>query len=160
MSPLERVREYFKTLPFSLEVNLLAQSTHTSPLAAEALGVEVGQIAKTLVFTGRCDADNKPQGVVVVTSGDVRVDTKKLKILVGFKPKFADGDEAQLLTGYPPGGVCPFDLPQELPVFIDVSMRRFPLVFAAGGTANSAVPVTIDQLLFLTKGSLCDVCYL
>jgi len=160
MSPLERVREYFKTLPFELEVRLFDDSTRTSALAAQALGVEVGQIAKTLVFIGKPGPDQKPQAVVVVTCGDVRVDTKKLKQHLGFKPKFADGEEAHELTGYPPGGVCPFDLPPGLPVFVDVSLRRFPLVFAAGGTDNSAVPITVEQLLYTTGGSLCDVCYL
>lgn len=158
MTPLERVRQFMKTLPFDLEIILFEESTKNSVLAAQALGVEVGQIAKTLVFKGKNNGPENPPGVIVVTSGDVRVDTKRLKEIAGFKPKFADGDEAQALTGFPPGGVCPFGLPRELPVYIDTSMNRFPVVYAAAGTANSAVPVTVGQLLEATGGRLCNVC--
>lgn len=159
MTPLERVQAHFERLPFPLEIILFEQSTSTSALAAQALGVEVGQIAKTLVFKGKEKEDGEVPSVIVVTSGDVKVDSKKLKELAGFKPKFADGDEALAITGYPPGGVCPFGLPLKIPVFIDVSMSRFPVVYAAAGTANSAVPVTVEQLLAATGGRLCDVCF-
>lgn len=158
MTPLERVKEYIGQLPFPLEIILFEQKTSTSDLAAKALGVEVGQIAKTLVFRGKENGASAPPSVVVVTSGDVRVDTKKLKEIVGFKPKFADGEEALAITGFPPGGVCPFGLPPEIPVLIDESMARFPLVYAAAGTDNSAVPVTVEQLLAATGGRLCRVC--
>lgn len=157
MTPLERVKEFFSTLPFLLEVILLDENTSTSPLAAQALGVEVGQIAKTLVFTQKgMSEETKP--VLVVTSGDVRVDLKKLRELTGYKLKFAHGEEAEAITGYPPGGVCPFGVPSGIDVYIDVSMTRFPVVYAAGGTANSAVPVTVAQLLEVTGGKLCDIC--
>lgn len=160
MTPLERVKLHFQQLPFSLEIILFEQSTSTSVLAAQALGVEVGQIAKTLVFKGKVNENGEIPSIVIVTSGDVRVDTKRLKELVGFKPSFANGDEALAITGYPPGGVCPFGLPTKIAVFIDLSMSRFPVVYAAAGTANSAVPVTMEQLLVATGGRLCDVCNL
>lgn len=158
MTPLEIVQEFIKTLPFPLEVILLDESTRTSALAAQALGVEVGQIAKTLVFVDKKDGDDSSQVVIVVTSGDVKVDTKKLKQHTGIKPRFATGEEAEKYTGFPPGGVCPFGLPDNIPIYIDISMQRFPKVYAAGGTANSAVPVTVQQLLEATGGRLCDVC--
>lgn len=151
---LERVKEHFRTLPFHLEIILFEEDTSTSVLAAQALGVEVGQIAKTLVFQGK-----DGQAVVVVTSGDVKVDQKKLRDVVGYKPKLANGQAVLEITGYPPGGVCPFGLDKELPVLIDVSMKRFPVVYAAAGTPNSAVPITVPQLLASTNGSLCDVCF-
>ncbi len=154
MTPLERVEKYFQTLSFSLEIILFDESTRTSQLAAQALGVEVGQIAKTLVFVEK----KNEKAVIIVTSGDVKVDTKKLKQAVGCKMRFADGEEVLSLTGYPPGGVCPFALPKGLNIMIDESMRRFPIVYAAAGTDNSAVPVTVDQLLELTGGESCDVC--
>lgn len=157
MTPLERVKKFFATLPFPLEVILLDESTSTSTLAAQALGVEVGQIAKTLVFTEK-NQEETGNHALVVTSGDVRVDIKKLRELTGFKPRFATGEEAEAITGFPPGGVCPFGIPGDLPVFIDVSMTRFPVVYAAGGTSNSAVPVTVEQLLKITGGKLCDIC--
>lgn len=154
MSPLERVKEFFAQISLPPEIIILDEDTSTSALAAQALGVEVGQIAKTLVFTGK-----EGQGVLVVTSGDVKVDTQKLKKVVGFKPKFASGEEAKALTGFSPGGVCPFALEKPLPILIDVSMERFPVVYAAAGTPNSAVPVDVSGLLEITGGQLCDVCY-
>ncbi|MGI6587804.1 MAG: YbaK/EbsC family protein [Peptococcia bacterium] len=153
MLPLDRVREFFAQIPSPPEIIILEQNTSTAALAAEALGVEVGQIAKTLVFTGK-----KEQAVVVVTCGDVKVDIKKLKKVVGFKPKFASSTEVEVLTGFSPGGVCPFALLKPLPVFLDVSMKRFPLVYAAAGTPNSAVPIDFSRLLTLTDGQVCDVC--
>lgn len=153
MSPLERVKEFLAQISLPPEIIILDEDTSTSALAAQALGVEEGQIAKTLVFTGK-----EGQGVLVVTSGDVRVDTQKLKKVVGFKPKFASGEEAKALTGFSPGGVCPFALLKPLPILIDVSMERFPVVYAAAGTPNSAVPVDVSGLLEMTGGQLCDVC--
>lgn len=156
--PLQRVQKFFATLPFPLEIILFDECTSTSFLAARALGVEVGQIAKTLVFKGRENGETPKENLIIVTSGDVKVNTKKIRDLVGYKPRFANGEEALAITGYPPGGVCPFGLPPDLPVFIDVSMNRFPVVYAAAGTDNSAVPITVEQLLQATGGRLCDVC--
>ncbi len=158
MTPLEKVKDYFQTLSFPLEIILFDQSTSTSQLAAEALGVEVGQIAKTLVFISKKKEGEEQKSAVVVTSGDVRVNTKKLKALVGYKPKFASGDEALELTGFPPGGVCPFGLPEDIPVYIDKTLERFDVVYAAAGTANSAVPITVPQLVEATQGELCCAC--
>lgn len=153
MSPLDRVREYLSQIPSPPEIILFDQDTSTSALAAQALGVEVGQIAKSLVFTGK-----EGQAVLIVTCGDVKVDNKKLKKLVGFKPKFAIGSQVEELTGFPPGGVCPFALLNKLPIFLDVSMQRFPVVYAAAGTPNSAVPIAFSRLLEITGGQICDVC--
>jgi len=153
MSPLERVKEYLAQIPAPPEIIIFEQDTSTSALAAEALGVEVGQIAKSLVFTGK-----NGQAVLVVTCGDVKVDAKKLKQLVGFKPKFASSTEVEELTGYSPGGVCPFALLKKLPIFLDICMNRFPVVYAAAGTPNSAIPISFSRLLEITGGQICDVC--
>lgn len=159
MLPLEKVKRFMEDLSFSLEIILFDdENTSTSPLAAKALGVEVGQIAKSLVFQGKKKDSPDPVGILVVTSGDVKVDIKRLKDLVGFKLRFANGDEAYSLTGFPPGGVCPFALPAEISVYIDSSLNRFSVVYAAAGTANSAVPITVEQLLMATEGQMCDVC--
>jgi len=153
MTPLDRVRGFFAKISSPPEIIIFEQDTSTSSLAAQALGVEVGQIAKSLVFTGK-----KGEAVMIVTCGDVKVDTKKLKNLVGFKPKFATGPEVEALTGYSPGGVCPFALQTDLPVYLDVSMKRYPIVYAAAGTHNTAVPVEFSRLQAITGGRSCDVC--
>ncbi|HEX3030960.1 MAG TPA: YbaK/EbsC family protein [Bacillota bacterium] len=151
MEELNKVRNFLAQLPYKLEVIEFSQSTHTSALAAEALGVTVGQIAKSLLFVGERGR------ALVVTSGDMRVNAKKLKALMGGKVKFAEEETVKEVTGFPPGGVCPFALKHPLKVYVDSSLERFPVVYAAAGTPNSAVPVTVQQLLEVTGGELCDL---
>lgn len=130
------------------------EPTPNSETAAKAVGCSVGEIAKSILFI----IGNKP--VVVVTSGDVRVKTSKLKRALGFtgRARLPEADEVLRYTGYAPGGVCPFLLPAGLQVLVDVSMRRFPVVYAAAGNKHSAVPVTVDQLLEITGGVEVEVC--
>ncbi len=148
---LERVKEYIKSLPVELKIiEFAAGSTKTAEMAADQLGVEVGQIAKSILFM------TKEEPVLVVTSGDVKVNSSKFKKKVGTKPKMASFEECETVTGFKPGGVCPFALKNKIKIFIDKSMERFDVVYAAAGTANTAVPITIDQLLSITQGELVD----
>lgn len=148
MDPVHiKIQKHLDTFNLNLKVIEFKESTKTSELAAQALGVEVGQIAKTLLFL----ADDKP--VLVVTSGDVKTDTKKLKKLLGVrKVKFAPTESALEITGYAAGGVCPLELPKEMDIYLDESMKRFDKVYMAAGTAHSAIPVTFDELQIVTKG--------
>lgn len=153
-SPVERVREFLRQFPFGIEVYEYDVTTKTAELAAQAVGVEVGQIAKSVLLK----VGERP--VMIVTSGDMRVNQSKLKQHLGWsgKVKLPSPEETIALTGYLPGGVCPFALPQPLPILIDVSLQRFAVVYIAAGAANTAAPVTVEQLLVLTGGELCDVC--
>lgn len=153
METIERVKLYLEKLPFELEVKEFKQDTHTADLAAQALGVESAQIAKSLLFVGKGEG----QVAMVVTSGDMKVDQRKLKERLGYKVRFANAEQALEITGFSPGGICPFDLKQSIPIFIDRSMERFPVVYAAAGTPHSAVPVTVEQLVEITGGELCDL---
>jgi prolyl-tRNA editing enzyme YbaK/EbsC (Cys-tRNA(Pro) deacylase) len=130
------------------------EATPNSESAARAVGCSVGEIAKSILFI----IGNKP--VVVVTSGDVRVRTSRLKQAVGYtgRARLPEADEVIQHTGYAPGGVCPFLLPVGLKVLVDASMRRFPVIYAAAGNEHSAVPVTVEQLLEITGGVEVDVC--
>lgn len=149
---LERVRNFLKPFP-DLEIILFDQSTHTAELAAQALGVEAAQIAKTLVFL----ADTEP--LLVVTCGDKKINTKKLTKLLGVKKvRFADGQTVMDFTGFSPGGVSPIGLTHELPLYLDQSLWDFDVVYAAAGTANSALPVSPDRLCEITGGTVIDVC--
>ncbi|MDD2422325.1 MAG: YbaK/EbsC family protein [Heliobacteriaceae bacterium] len=148
---INRVRAYLQEIDPSLEPLVFPVSTASAELAARAVGVEVGAIAKTICFMV------KDEPVLVVTSGDVRVNTKKLKAVAGGKAKFVDPEKACELTGYPVGGVCPFALPRPMRVFIDASLRRFPVVYAAAGTPNSALPINVDQLVATTGGEVVDL---
>ncbi|HZW84131.1 MAG TPA: YbaK/EbsC family protein [Candidatus Deferrimicrobium sp.] len=148
MTPIERVKRTLREIPEELQVIEFEVSTHTSELAAQALGVEVGQIAKSLLFM----CGDIP--VLVVTSGDVKVDQKKLKAIVGGKVRFAPQEVVEEITGFPPGGVCPVALKTPVKIFIDSSLQRFPIVYAAAGSPASALPVTVEQLLSITGGEL------
>ena len=153
LNPVERVRSYLARYPYPVEIFEFDASTHTAELAARAVGVAVGQIAKSVLFT------INDLTVMVVTSGDVKVSQSKLKQHLGAagKVKLPDARTTMELTGFPPGGVCPFALPQRLRILVDVSMKRFPVVYIAAGSPHSAAPVTVDQLLAITGGELCDL---
>ncbi len=150
---VERVRRFLAAFPYQLEIYEFDASTHTAELAAQAVGVEVGQIAKTVLFI---IGDNP---VLVVTSGDMKVNGSKLKQASGYsgKVRLPDAETTMVLTGFPPGGVCPFALKQPLPILLDTSMQRFPVVYAAAGSPHSAVPVTVEQLQAITGGTLVDL---
>ncbi|WP_242868713.1 YbaK/EbsC family protein [Desulfotomaculum copahuensis] len=154
INPVERVRTYLARFPYPVEVFEFDASTHTAELAARAVGVAVGQIAKSILFT------INDLTVMVVTSGDVKVSQSKLKKHLGVagKVKLPDAQTTRELTGFPPGGVCPFALEHPVPILIDVSMKRFPVVYIAAGSPHSAAPVTVEQLLEITGGELCDLC--
>ncbi|MFA7438851.1 YbaK/EbsC family protein, partial [Castellaniella sp.] len=105
------VRQFLRERAPELEIIELAQSTATVELAAQAHGVAPGQIAKTLSLRAG------GQVVLVVASGDTRLDNKKLRHLFGGRPKMLPPEEVATLTGHPVGGVCPFGLAQPLPVY-------------------------------------------
>jgi len=150
--PLERVKAFISKFP-ELKIILFDTSTHTSELAAEALGVKPAQIAKTLVFL----ADGQP--LLVVTCGDKRVNSKQLaKILSVKKIKFADAATVSSCTGFSPGAVSPVGLISGLPLYLDKSLWDFDIVYTAAGTSNSALPVRPDRLREITGGKVIDVC--
>ncbi|MDD4334013.1 MAG: YbaK/EbsC family protein [Desulfotomaculaceae bacterium] len=149
---IKKVQMYLEQFDMDLKIMQFDESTSTCELAAAALGVEVGQIAKTLLFL----ADGNP--VLVVASGDNKINSKKLKRLLGAsKVKMADPETVKRVTGYPVGGVCPLALAEAVPVLLDDSMYRFPVVYAAAGTPHSALPVTMEQLETLTGGKWSDL---
>ena len=146
-----KIQNYIDKFDTNLKViEFLDRSTKTCELAADALDVQVAQIAKSLLFM----ADKKP--VIVVTCGDEKVDAKALKKIIGaHKISFAKEDEVLSITGYPVGGVCPLCLPDgnEVKIYIDKSLERFDKVYLAAGTSCSAIPITKMQLLKITGGT-------
>ena len=152
MAPIAELKEYLAA--HDIEVWEYVEPTATAAAAADAVGCSVAEIAKTLLFL----VGGTP--VVVVTCGDVKVKSSRLKQAFGLsgKVKLPQGDDVERLTGYLPGGVCPFLLPADLPILLDASLQRFPVVYAAAGNNHSAVPVTVPQLQQLTGADLGDVC--
>lgn len=152
MPALDDVKESLRK--WGIEVWEFAERTPNSLAAARAVGCTVGEIAKSiLVLIGG-------RAVMVVTSGDVKLKNPKLKQATGLtgKVRLPEAEDVVRYTGYAPGGVCPFLLPEGLRVLIDCSMRRFPRVYAAAGNDHSAVPITVDELLAVTGGTEVDVC--
>ena len=135
----ERVGRFLEEKCIDVEVVVLDESTRTSRMAADALGCDVAQIAKSIVFVN--------EGVVVVViSGDRRVDIKNLSRLLGHKVSIADADSVRRHTGYVIGGVPPFPHVKGVKVLPDCSLGRFEDVWTAAGTPNSVMKIDIDTL--------------
>ena len=123
----------------------------TSQQAADALGVTVGQIVKSLVFT----ADGRP--VLVAASGVNRVDEKRLGQLAGGKIWRADPDTVKRATGYSIGGVPPIALATPLPVYVDRDLLGYDLVYAAAGLPECVFPLAPQELVRATGGTVVDI---
>ena len=128
-----------------------AGSTATSVLAAGQLGVTVGQIAKSLLFVGK-----DGRFFMVVCPGDKRLSNPRLKAAAGVKSRMASADEALAATGFGPGGVCPFGVDRGIALFIDRSLSAYDTIYPAAGTDSSGVPMTFDQLVSITGGTVGD----
>ncbi|WP_019831928.1 YbaK/EbsC family protein [Sphingomonas sp. PR090111-T3T-6A] len=129
-------------------------STATVSEAAQALGVEPGQIAKTLsIRIG--DAV-----MLIVARGDARLDNRKTKDVLGGRPRMLGAEEVEALTGHPVGGVCPFGLATPLPVYCDISLKDFGEVYPAAGSRTSSVRLTPDRLATLVDATWVDICSL
>ena len=137
---IEKVREYFGGFGIAERILEFPVSSATVELAAIALGVEGARIAKSMSFK---QAD---EPIIVVVAGDMKIDNGKYKAEFGQKPKMLTYDEACEMTGHAPGGVCSFALPENVKVYLDVSMKRFETVFPAAGSSNSAIEMTCEEL--------------
>ena len=150
MKEIERVRNYLQAKNPRLQIIELEENTSTAPLAAQALGLEVGQIAKSILFKTKNE-----HYLMVVSAGDVRLDSKAIKEVVGQRVRMANPEEVLEVTGFQIGGVCPFALQSPVPIYLDESLLRYDLVYAAAGTANTALPISFQELLEITGGQAC-----
>jgi len=149
---LESVRAFFAANAPDIAVIETEASSSTVELAASAHGVEPAQIAKTICLRigGRT--------LLVVASGTARLDNRKAKDVLGGKPRMLDAAQVLDATSHPVGGVCPFGLPAPLPIYCDISLKRFAEVVPAAGSANAAVRIGTDRLAQLTGATWVDVC--
>ena len=125
-------------------------STPTAVLAAEKLGVEVGNIAKSLLFVAK-----DGRYFMVVCPGDRKIANAKLKAAIGVKTRMANAEETQAATGFQPGGVCPFGV-QGIEILIDVTLQNYDTIYPAAGTDSSGVPMSFEELQRITRGRTCD----
>lgn len=136
----EKVKAYFDSLGMGDRCMDLKESSATVALAAQALSTEEARIAKTMSFL----LDEEP--LIVVVAGDARVDNHKYKMTFHKKAKMIPGSACEAYIGHRPGGVCPFCLPPHVPVYLDISLKRFDIVYPAAGTDHSAVKLNLEEL--------------
>jgi len=127
-------------------------STATVAEAAETLGVLPGQIAKTLsVRVG-------DTAMLIVARGDARLDNRKTRDALGGRPRMLGAEEVEALTGHPVGGVCPFGLANPLPIYCDLSLKDFELVYPAAGSRTTSVCLPPARLAELIGATWIDAC--
>jgi len=149
---VEAVRVFFAEKAPDIAIIEQTASTATVAEAAATLGVETARIAKTL------SVRVKDEVMLIVTSGDARLDNRKTKEALGGRPKMLGAEEVERLTGHLPGGVCPFGLATPLAVYCDVSLKGFETVYPAAGSRTASVCLTPDRLVALTGARWVDVC--
>jgi prolyl-tRNA editing enzyme YbaK/EbsC (Cys-tRNA(Pro) deacylase) len=146
------VQETLTRLGAPGQVRRLDDSARTAKEAAAALDIEVGQIASSLIFL----ADGAP--VLVVASGQHRVDTQRLATVLGVSQiTKANADDVRAATGFAIGGVAPIGHPEPLRTVIDVALSQYDEVWAAGGHPHYVFPTSYDELLRITGGEAAEV---
>lgn len=137
---IEKVRSYLEKFGVADRITEFSVSSATVALAAEAIGCEPERIAKTLAFNlnGEC--------VLIVASGDAKVNNSKFKSFFGVKATMYPFDEVAKICGHAAGGVCPFAVNEGVTIYLDQTLRRFDYVYPAAGSSNSVIGLSIDEL--------------
>jgi prolyl-tRNA editing enzyme YbaK/EbsC (Cys-tRNA(Pro) deacylase) len=148
---LQSVRAFLAEHAPDIEILEATTSTATVALAAAAHGVTGAEIAKTLSLR----LHGEP--ILLVMSGESRLDNRKYKDRFGAKAKMLDAEEVLAATSHPVGGVCPIGLPRPLRVYADVSLRRFQVVVPAGGDTHHAMRIAPERLAQLANAEWIDV---
>jgi Cys-tRNA(Pro) deacylase len=150
----QKVADAAHALGLVVEIIEFEQTTRTAQDAADAIGCQVAQIVKSLLFV----VDGQP--VMALVSGANRLDERKLAALRGVgrkKVKRADADAAKSITGFSIGGVPPFGHASRLPVYVDEDLTHFEMVWAAAGTPFAVFAVTPDELVRASQGTVVDL---
>lgn len=148
-----KVKSYFEKYGLGDRVQAVAHSSATVESAAEAIGCQPKQIAKTMSFY------LGDKAIVIVMAGDVKINNQKYKTAFHKKAKMIPYDEVEAQIGHAPGGVCPFSVKDGVTVYLDISLKRFDTVYPAGGDGNSFVKLTVSELEKYAKpAAWVDVC--
>ena len=150
---IEAVKKYFREFGMEKDIMEFDTSSATVELAANALSVIPARIAKTLSFS------YEESCLLIVTAGDAKIDNAKFKAKFGLKARMLAVDEVLRLVGHEVGGVCPFCVREGVPVFLDVSLKRFETVYPACGAPNSAIELDNEDLYKYSKAKeWVDIC--
>jgi prolyl-tRNA editing enzyme YbaK/EbsC (Cys-tRNA(Pro) deacylase) len=148
---IDRFLQAAAVLGHPVEVRRFPEGTRTAEDAARAVGCELGQIVKSLVFV----ADGRP--VLALTSGANRVDAAKLAALAGaLEVRRATPEEARAATGFAVGGTPPFGHPSRIPTFLDPDLLAYEEVWAAAGTPDAVFRITPQELRRVTGAEVAD----
>lgn len=154
LSPSARkIQQALEQRGVKLQVVELKESTRTSQEAAQAIGCEVGQIVKSVIFK----AKRSGRPILVIASGVNRVDERKIEELIGEPLGKADADFVRARTGFVIGGVPPICHDEPIQTFIDQDLLSHRELWAAAGTPNAVFRLTPDELLFLSDGKVAPV---
>ena len=152
-SSAQKVQQALAGFGLDCRVKELGETTRTAVDAALAVGCDVGQIVKSLVFRGKTSG----AGIFVVASGANRVNEKLLAALVGEKIDKADADFAREQTGFAIGGIPPVGHAVQLQTFIDEDLLQYQELWAAAGTPNALFSLTPEQLCLMTSGKVASL---
>ena len=147
---LNSVKHELSIIAPDLQIIEYKTSTASVYEAALAHKVEPGQIVKTIAL-------NLEKPILLMTSGDVKIDNKKYKNFFKKKAKMLSADDTLKYTSHPIGGVCPFGLPSKIDIYADVSLNAYDLVIPAAGSEKSSVKIMRERLLKITRATLVDV---
>ena len=134
---LDKAKKYLEEKGYADHIIELADSSATVQLAAQALGVEPGMIAKTLSFL------NGDKPILILAEGTARIDNHKYKDTFHVKAKMIPFDDVEQYIGHAPGGVCPFGINDGIAVYVDESLKNCDTLYPAAGNDHSAVKLTI-----------------
>ncbi|MCR5278580.1 MAG: YbaK/EbsC family protein [Lachnospiraceae bacterium] len=149
----ETVYEWLDKKGYADRITEHTEMIDTVEHAAQQIGCSEAEIAKTLSFI----VDERP--VIVVMAGDGRVNSSKFKAQFHTKPSMVPRDQVEELIGFALGGVCPFGVREDIPVWLDVSMKRFEYIHPAGGNEFISVKLTPEELEKASDAvGWCDVC--
>ena len=157
-TPTQRVIDAAARKGVTLDVHVFPESTHTAEEAAAAVGAELGQIVKSLVFVAPAE-DETLEPILCLISGPNRVDLARLAAVTGEPDvRRATAIEARDLTGYSIGGIPPIGHPRTLRVIMDPDLGRFQVVWAAAGTPTAVFPVPPATLRMLSNATVAPIC--
>jgi Cys-tRNA(Pro) deacylase len=154
---IQRVLEAASRKGVTLQVTIFDESTHTAEEAAAAVGAELGQIVKSLVFVAP-EENGRLEPIVCLVSGPNRVDLARLAAVTGERDiRRATAREANDLTGFVIGGIPPIGHPQPVRVIMDPDLGRFPVVWASAGTSTAVFPVPPATLRTLANATVAPI---
>lgn len=153
-SSAQKVQDALAAHGLGLAVVELPASTRTAVEAARAVGCQVGQIVKSLVFK----REHSGSAVLVIASGSNRVNVEKLSLHIGEPLVMADADFVRQQTGFAIGGVPPTGHPAQLETYVDRDLLAYEELWAAAGTPNAVFRLSPEDLLKITAGEVVAIC--